>query len=332
MEIDPEVTDEERKVLARERIHPDDRHLSDDALARAIEEDGSFSYDQRLVLPSGERLMVVTGEVAREDRGRIFRGTLRDVTEWRRAQHESAHGRLALEAMQLACLPAELPRAAGWEFGARYRPAHEQDRLGGDWYDAFELPGGRIGLVVGDVTGHGLSAAAVMSQLRNALRAFASGGESPGAVLDAVARFQVQSRIESFATCLYAVVEPADGSFTWARAGHPPPLIVSGGAPGDPPWRAPEGGGGPPLGFPAAAYAEQHGAIPPGGVLVLYTDGLVEERSVTIDVGIAVLGDLVVQRAADPMSELVQHALDDLGAHRTYIDDVCLLVARRTPR
>ena len=324
--IDPDLPDEEKQRLSRERIHPEDLHLSDAALARAVELGGSFRYDQRLVLPWGVRLCVVSGDVVEDERGRIFRGTLRDVTEWRKAQDDSAHGRLALEAMQRACLPETMPTAAGLDLEACYRPAHEEDRLGGDWYDAFALPDGRVGLVVGDVTGHGLAAAAVMSQLRNALRAFASEGASPSVVLDSVARFQLQSDIDIFATCLYVVLDPRDGSLTWARAGHPPLIIVDGDR-----WTAPEAGGGPPLGLLGRGYVEQRAVLPPGGSLVLYTDGLVEERGVEIDIGIERLADLVTTRQSQPLARVVQDAVDELGTGRTYVDDVCLLVARWTP-
>ena len=328
--IDPAVDDAERQRLSRERIHPDDLHLSDAALAAATAGGGSFRYEQRLLLPGGQRLAVVTGEVVQDERGRIFRGTLRDVTDWRKAQDDSKQGRLALEAMQRACLPATLPTGDGWELGANYRPAHEEDRLGGDWYDAFRLPEGRLGLVVGDVTGHGLDAAAAMSQLRNAVRAFASAGDSPAAVLDAVARFHLHSDIDTFATCLYVVLDPADGALRWARAGHPPPIVVHGRDAAARDWAALEDGGGRPLGVPGQPYENREARLPDGGMLVLYTDGLVEERGVPIDVGIGVLGDFVSDRLDVPVAELVQDAVDELGARRSYIDDVCLLVARRT--
>jgi len=324
MAVDPATPEDELGRASQERIHPDDRHLYEEAIAAAVAHSRPFRFEQRLVLPAGERLAVVTGEVTHDERGRVVRGTVRDVTEWRKAQDESAHGRLALEAMQAACLPASMPEAPGIELDARYRPAHEGDRLGGDWYDAFALPDGRVGLVVGDVTGHGLAAAGIMSQLRNALRAFASDGATPAVVLDAVARFQRQQAIDTLATCLYVVLDPRDGSFEWARAGHPPLLVV-----GPDTWTSFEVGGGPPLGVSGPGYADQREVLPPGALLVLYTDGLVEERSETIDVGIAALGSFVGDRRDRPVSLIVDEAVEALGTNRTSIDDVCLLLVRR---
>src|SRR6185369_16925972 len=109
-----------------------------------------------------------------------------------------------------------------------YQPAGGDIRVGGDWYDAFDLDDGRIGLVVGDVAGHGLAAAGLMAQLRNALRAYALAGMTPAEVMTAVGHLMHKTDASGFATCLYAVADPASGELVWARAGHPPMALHHG--------------------------------------------------------------------------------------------------------
>jgi|GEM_PF-4288514 len=325
LEIDHAAPVDERDALAMERIHPDERDVWRRAVATAVRDGQPFRYDQRIVLPGGTRQMVVQGDVAQTDAGRVFRGTIRDVTDLRRARDESEQGRRALATLQRACLPDVLPDTPGLLIEARYRPAIAAERIGGDWYDAFDLPAGRLGLVVGDVTGHGLPAAVAMSQLRNALRALAMEGGLPGAVLATLGRFLRRSGISGFATCLYAVLDPATGALRWARAGHPPFVVVR-----EAGWSAPEDGVGPPLGVPIGTYDELESTLEGGALLAMYTDGLVEERGIEIDDGIAQLADRLRAPGPQPLGTLVGDVVDSLLVGRSNVDDACLLLVRRT--
>lgn len=159
----------------------------------------------------------------------------RDVTAAVRAerarhaeQRRQEQSRLAVELLQRASLPRSLPHGR-FEVGARYEPAMEGQPVGGDWYDAFELDEHRLGLVVGDVSGHGPEAAATMVQVRNALRAYAHEHPDPSTAVDHVdAMLAASTEHELFATCIYGVLDAEAGTFSWANAGHLPPLLIGG--------------------------------------------------------------------------------------------------------
>jgi serine phosphatase RsbU (regulator of sigma subunit) len=131
-------------------------------------------------------------------------------------------------ALQRSLLPDRLPDLVGIDTAARYLPA--RDEVGGDWYDVIDLPGGQIGLAIGDVAGHGLRAASLMGQLRAGLRAYALDGHAPGAVLKRLDRMLQTISGRGMATAAYAIVDPATGTLRYASAGHPPPVIVRGGS------------------------------------------------------------------------------------------------------
>jgi anti-sigma regulatory factor (Ser/Thr protein kinase) len=190
--------------------------------------------------------------------------------------------RRVAETLQRRLLPQELPAIAGLELACRYLPAAGAS-LGGDWYDVFELPGGRIVLAVGDVVGHGVEAAASMAQLRSALRAYASEGHPPAAVVDAVNRMMLDLGPTSMTTLAYAVLDTADETIELVLAGHPPPLLVD------------EDGtahyvplqGAMALGASqTSTYRTKTVPFPSGTMLVLYTDGLIERRDESIDEGL----------------------------------------------
>ena len=130
-------------------------------------------------------------------------------------------------ALQRSLLPDRLPDLVGIEAAVRYLPA--RDEVGGDWYDVIELPGGQIGLAIGDVAGHGLRAAALMGQLRTGLRAYALEGHAPGETLKRLDRLLQTISGGGMATAAYAVIDPETGTLHYASAGHPPPVIIRGG-------------------------------------------------------------------------------------------------------
>jgi serine phosphatase RsbU (regulator of sigma subunit)/anti-sigma regulatory factor (Ser/Thr protein kinase) len=194
------------------------------------------------------------------------------------------HQRDLVETLQRSLLPDKLPEHPRVELAARYRPEESGARVGGDWYDAMLLDDQRIALMIGDVVGHGRLAAARMGELRNALRAYALEGHSPGVALqrlDQLVRATLGQRM--VATVLVAVLDLRSASLTLARAGHPPPLV-----------RAPDGavrildsGSTLPIGVAGDAVPSEFTyALADGETLLLYTDGVVERRSESIDAGI----------------------------------------------
>jgi anti-sigma regulatory factor (Ser/Thr protein kinase)/putative methionine-R-sulfoxide reductase with GAF domain len=172
--------------------------------------------------------------------------------------------------LQRSLLPQQLLNLAGVSAAARYMPANHE--VGGDWYDFFQLPRGRLGMAIGDVVGHGLRAAALMGQLRTALHAYALEDHSPAHTLHLVDRYVRAMPDNAMATAAYVVLDPQTGLISLASAGHLPPLIV-----GDGEGRILDVKPSPPLGaFPYSAWNEHESSLSGGETLLLYTDGLVE--------------------------------------------------------
>lgn len=229
-----------------------------------------------------------------------------------------------VETLQRSLLPERLPRLPGLDIAARYMPGGPGADVGGDWYDAMPLPDGRIGLAMGDVVGHGIGAAALMGQLRNALRAYAVEGHGPGEVVAKLDRLVQTLESGRMATLLYLVIEPASGAMQFSTAGHLPPLVV--GPDGSATYL--EGGRTLPLGvLPHAQYEVGSAEIEPGSVVVLYTDGLVEERGVPLDRGLEALRTAVTLGPEDP-DGLCEHIIESVLGQRTATDDVAVLVLR----
>ncbi|SDN56161.1 PP2C family protein-serine/threonine phosphatase [Allokutzneria albata] len=230
------------------------------------------------------------------------------------------------ETLQRAMLPA-LPQAPGIRVCARYRPATRGINVGGDWFDAFIRPDGRLVLTVGDVTGHGIDAALMMGQLQKALRAYAIEGHGPAATLRLVHQLMRTQETGLLATAVLAELDPDSGALRWAGAGHLPMAL-----------RARDGSAtllterqAPLLGLPLATLEvpEHSTVIEPGGGLLLYTDGLVERRHYDIDTGLRRLVDAF---SADPGIQgepLVRSMLADLLTDSRHEDDMCLLLCER---
>jgi serine phosphatase RsbU (regulator of sigma subunit)/anti-sigma regulatory factor (Ser/Thr protein kinase) len=226
------------------------------------------------------------------------------------------------EALQHSLLPERLPELPELELAGRYVPAGGELRVGGDWYDAIPLADGRVALAIGDVAGHGVRAAAVMGQVSHALRAYAREGHSPGALLQRVDALVLAGGL-GMVTCQLALLDPATGELCWASAGHPPALVAR----PDAPARLLDGPLGHPLGvLPASRFSEGAGTLADGESLVLYTDGLVERRRESIDVGI---GALAAALDGGPAAAACDGILDALLGGAEPADDVALLVARR---
>ena len=230
-------------------------------------------------------------------------------------------------ALQGALLPQELMRIPGIEFAARYLPAAQGASLGGDWYDVFPLGGGRIGLAVGDVVGHGVAAASLMTQLRTALRAYAFEGHGPAEVIDRVNGLLAYIQPETMTTAIYLVLDPEAETLSIVNAGHPPPLVI------DPDGSASylEVPSGVPLGVSrGSVYLARDHPLPTGATLVLYTDGVVEVRGESIDLGLERLRALAARRHGS-LELLVETVIDELVADGRPADDVAVLAARVAP-
>ncbi|MGH2837192.1 MAG: SpoIIE family protein phosphatase [Thermoleophilaceae bacterium] len=246
------------------------------------------------------------------------------VRHARRYEHE----RGVVETLQRSLLPPSLPLVPGFMMAARYLPAQADAQVGGDWYDVIVLEEGRVAVAIGDVSGHGIRAAALMGQLRNALRAYAFEGYPPSVAasrLDSLVR-----HVESgwFATFAHAVVEPESDKVTIANAGHPSPLLVS-----------PEGsarflddGRGSPLGTARTedAYDEATYDLPAGSLLFFYTDGLVERRGKPLLDSLEYLRSVVEDGPADPEA-LCDHVRAALLGEDPPRDDVAFVAIRMIP-
>ncbi|MEU3786026.1 SpoIIE family protein phosphatase [Streptomyces sp900129855] len=250
------------------------------------------------------------------------------------------HERDTATALQKTLLPQQLPRQQAVEVASRYLPASALAGVGGDWFDVIPLSSARVALVVGDVVGHGIQAAAAMGRLRTAVRTLADVDLSPDELLthldDLVVRLaadaatggtspvdQAAETAGGFgATCLYAVYDPVSQTCTLASAGHPMPALVT-----------PEGTVrfldapvGPPLGLGGLPFEATKAALPEGSILALYTDGLIESRHLDIDQGLERLRTALAHPAAD-LDVLCDTVIGTLPPEER-TDDIALLVAR----
>jgi serine phosphatase RsbU (regulator of sigma subunit)/anti-sigma regulatory factor (Ser/Thr protein kinase) len=243
-----------------------------------------------------------------------------------RARRFESEQRIA-ETLQHSVLPASLPALPGVQLAGRYLPGTAELEVGGDWYDAIVLPNGRLGLVVGDVVGKGVRAAATMGQLRNAIRAFTLDRLKPATTLGRLSRLAEDVIETTFATVVYAEVDPETGVCRYASAGHPPPLVAT----LDGRVEYLEGGRGLPLGTGVSVgYRQAVAELPHGAVLVFYSDGLIERRGRSLDEGLERLRAAVSTGPRDP-DRLAEHVLEHLIGSDERRDDVVLLVARLLP-
>jgi PAS domain S-box-containing protein len=229
------------------------------------------------------------------------------------------------ETLQRSLLPERLPRLPGLEVAARYLPAASESEVGGDWYDVIAMPGGRVGLVMGDVAGKGLAAASMVGRLRSAMRAYALEGHGPAEVVERLNQLAwSESEDGQMTTLIYVVVDAWEGRVAWVNAGHLPPLAVS----ADGMARFLDGASSVPLGvmsFPSYETAEAE--LPLGGTVVLYTDGLVERPGEVLDVGLDRLAGAVRGKRIGP-DDLCDHVVDSLVPDGGASDDVALLALR----
>ena len=245
--------------------------------------------------------------------GVLVSSSIRDITERKRA-----------DVLQRSFVPERLPEIPGVQLTARFEPGGT-GVVGGDWYDVLELEGGRIGVVIGDVAGRGIQAASLMSQLRNALRAYAFEQHQPADALGHLNRLAWRREGVVMATLIYLVLDPGSGRVRLSSAGHPPPLQAR-----------PDGstvyleeGRSPPLGVARQTkYDEVDYVLEPGSTLLLYTDGLIERRGSPIDEGLEQLAASVAERPGDDLEVLCDRLLAMVSGSE---DDVALLGLRSVP-
>jgi sigma-B regulation protein RsbU (phosphoserine phosphatase) len=285
-----------------------------------------------LVRADGSRLPALVNSVLVADRRgapQLIRTMVFDASDRRRYEQELLRAqkreREIAQELQASMLAGELPAAPGLEIAVSHRPAGSELEIGGDWYDAFWLGEGRIALVVGDIVGRGIKAAASMGQLRSATRALASTDLRPGALLEALDAYVALHGVGSMATVVYAdlCLEPMELRF--ACAGHLPPVLALGGEEPRLVWE----GRSPPLAGRLQGNPARAEAICPlkrDSLIVLYTDGLVERRGEMIDEGMNRLLEEVRLHRCEPPSTLTASLLraSEDTDHR---DDVCLLAA-----
>jgi serine phosphatase RsbU (regulator of sigma subunit) len=229
-------------------------------------------------------------------------------------------------ALQRSLLPQELPSVPGLHVAWRYLPGTAGTYVGGDWYDVIPLDDGQVALVIGDVMGHGVQAAAVMGQLRATARAYAAADLRPGQVLALLDRAVARLEQGQITTVAFAVLDPRTRRLVIASAGHLPPLLVDG---TDHPQYL-DLDPGPPLGAGGTDFPERALTLPEGAMLLLFTDGLVEDRSRPVDEGLTRLQEAVAGPGADP-EQLCEQALAVLGPDRGHEDDTALLAVSLDP-
>ncbi|AWZ03993.1 MULTISPECIES: SpoIIE family protein phosphatase [unclassified Streptomyces] len=267
-------------------------------------------YRTRPIGPFGAEDVTLAGELAARaalsiDNARLYH-----------REHETA------VILQRSMLPQHVTAPPGIAVSHRYLPASDVNEVGGDWYDVLPLAGGKAALLIGDVMGHGIAAAAVMGRLAASVRALARLDLPPVRLLHQLEDVLGDLAEPMLATFLYVVCDPATGHCTVTRAGHPPPALVL----PDGRVRLLDTPPGVPLGVGGVAFTPAEFDVPPGSLLVLYTDGLIEARGSDLDERLAELTRLL----GDPQRHL-DHVCDSLITHLVPAaadDDVALLVAR----
>ena len=267
----------------------------------------SFDHPRRLTSAERTLLIALSGLIAQAlERARLF---------------DDEHARA--QALQRALLPQELPALPAVTAAAQYLPAGRGMDVGGDWYDVIPLSADRVALVIGDVMGHGLPEAVIMGRLRTAVQTLSDLELPPDEILGHLNDLVNGLGDDSFATCLYAIYDPTTTICSIARAGHPPPAIVS----PDGQVHFAHAHGDPPLGVADPPFEVVDLPVPQDGMLVLYTDGLIESAECDIDTGMTRLAELLRTHHAQNLSQLSNSLIKELmPAHRDYSDDAALLV------
>jgi serine phosphatase RsbU (regulator of sigma subunit) len=274
---------------------------------------GLVFEEERRVSPEDRRLLATMADLCAQaiERARLYESERRIANR-----------------LQRALLPGEVVRDATIEISARYEAGAERLEIGGDWYDTFRLADGRIGIAVGDVVGQGIEAAAAMGRLRSALAAYALESTSPASVLARLNLFAAGPGGVGFATACYAILDPESGRLVHSSAGHLPMLVV--GASGERRWLE-KGRTGALTGDPTFEPEEATGELEPGDLLLAYSDGLVERRGESLEVGLDRLADAVRALRELPADELCTHLVARVVSPSAQSDDIVVVAARYRP-
>lgn len=246
----------------------------------------------------------------------------------RRAQLHEQERHIARE-LQRGLLPARPPQLSGVRIAAKFEAAGSGAEVGGDWYDCFRLPDGRLGVVIGDVTGNGIQAASTMGQVRSVMRAFAFGDPNPptpAQVIARVQRYHQMAGLKELLTALYLILDPASGRLVWANAGHPPPLLRT--SDGD---VQPLSGADRMVCRIDAAYLDREAVMGDGDMLFVYTDGLIERRGESIDAGVERLAAAIRTGPDDPEELCARLLAAPRPPEASAGDDVTALAVKLTP-
>jgi len=225
--------------------------------------------------------------------------------------------------LQRALLPQVNPTIPQIEIASRYVAGAQGVDIGGDWYSVIAIDEDRFAFVVGDVSGHGVDAVAVMAHARFTLRAYLVDGDSPEIALEKCSKQFDITVDDHMITAIVGVGNWRTGEFVLANAGHPPPLFTDGEQVDFVSTIV-----GPPLGVGPSAYKSVTITLPPGDAVVMYTDGLIERRTEDIDTGMNRLADVIAPIATRPLEDLVDLVLDSLRDDDA-ADDIALLALRR---
>ena len=325
-------------------VHADDVDRAGKAVVAMLEDGQPMDLVYRIQLPSGAKHVRTMFETSRDRNGRPLKayGIVQDITAAQNAERDRARladieaelaerqrslqteHRLVTALQQIILpLPAGTISLPGLRVAVRYEPAEELTRVGGDWYDVVELPSGRTLLAIGDVAGHGITAAATMARLRHAVAALAVTTTDPAELLRYLNHLVCDDPTEPTATVVIARYDPANSSITWAQAGHPPPIVFHNDAAAvlDRPDGMVVGA------RRDGRYANATTVLDEGDTMLLYTDGLIERRG-RFDVDwLAPVLRIVDSAAQDTLDGLLcrlQPANPD--------DDTCVLALRPAPR
>jgi sigma-B regulation protein RsbU (phosphoserine phosphatase) len=283
-----------------------------------------------IVRADGSRLPVLVNSTlvkGPDEEPKLIRTTVFDASDRRRYEEELLRAqrqeREIAEQLQRSMLAGELPVSAEVEVAASYQPADSTLEVGGDWYDAFWLSRHRVGLVVGDVVGRGIEAAATMGQLRSATRALASTGMPPPRLLEALDAYAVRHRVGFLTTIVYMELDIDSQELRFSCAGHLPPVL----APASKATHLAWNGRSLPLGLGGRdedARPEARCRLDPGSVVLLYTDGLVERRGQSLDAGMERLVAEVEANRREPPERLTANLLHAFATSERQ-DDACAM-------
>ena len=334
------VTAQLAAAVSNASVHFEDQVAQGDKVVTRFSAHATHDRGELMgVAPSGREITFMPVFIHRIEGGKIAeewaasRGLSEILRTQRLEQEISERERIEQElrvarSIQRASLPKEVPTLQGWQISPFYQPARE---VGGDFYDFFELPNGRLGIVVGDATGKGVPAALVMASARSMLRAVAQNSESPGDVLRRVNDAMVTDIPPNmFVTCFYAILDPNSGSLTYANAGHDLPYVHHGDSAEELRAR------GMPLGLmPRMSYEEKEIVFEAGEAALLYSDGLVEAHDPKGEMfGFPRLRALVAEHGAEESSLgdfLLEKLYTFVGEGWEQEDDITLLTLVRLP-